>query len=156
MGFVGKIIGPLFFIMVLFAALTSSVSLMETVVAGIMHKFNLSRKKVSFAIFIIFLAASVVICLGYNIFYFELMLPTSDSPGQLLDVLDYISNYLIMPVISILTCILIGWIKKPSWAIEEMEVSGYKFKKKMLYSVVIRYLSPVIMTVLLIKALGIF
>lgn len=155
MGFVGNIIGPVFFLMVLFAALTSSVSIMETIVASAMQKFNVGRKKMSLIIFVIFLALAVVICLGYNVFYFEYILPNG-TKAQLLDIMDYISNYLIMPVIAISTCILIGWIKKPKWIIEEMEASGHKFTRKTLYSVIVKYIAPVLMTILLIKALGIF
>ena len=155
MGMTGKIIAPLFFIMVLFAALTSSVSIMETIVASCMQKFNASRKKVSLVISGIFAVAALVVCLGYSAFYFELHLPNG-TVGQLLDVLDYLSNYLIMPVISILTCVLIGWFKKPSWVIKEMEYGGAKFGRKGLYVVIVKYLAPVMMFVLFLKAIGLF
>ncbi len=155
MGFVGNIVGVVFFIMVLFAALTSSVSIMETIVASLMEKTGKGRKQVSLIIFVIFIALGALVCAGYNIFYFELHLPNG-TVGQLLDVLDYLSNYLMMPVISIATCILIGWVKKPDWIIEEMEVSGDKFGRKTLYRVMVKYVAPIAMTVLLIKALGIF
>ncbi len=155
MGIVGKFIGPIFFLMVVFAALTSSVSIMETIVASCMQKFNASRKKVSLIIALAFAIASLVVCAGYNIFYFELTLPNG-TVGQILDVLDYISNYLIMPVISLLTCILIGWIKKPEWVIEEMEYSGDKFSRKSMYRIIIKYFAPVMMFVLFLKAIGLF
>ena len=58
--------------------------------------------------------------MGYNVFYFDMTLPTG-AVGQLLDLLDYISNSFLMPIISLFTCILIGWIVKPKWAIDEME-----------------------------------
>ena len=155
MGFLGRIVGVVFFIMVLFAALTSSVSIMETIVAGVMQKTGKSRKKVSLIIFIIFIALSVIVCMGYNVLYFSITLPNG-TVGQILDVLDYLSNYLIMPVISISTCILIGWLKKPDYIIEEMESSGHKFGRKKLYSVMIKYIAPISMLVLLLKALGLF
>lgn len=155
MGFVGKIIGPVFFVMVTFAALTSSVSIMETIVADCINKFNISRKKASLTLTVVFTVASLVICAGYNVFYFELSLPNG-STGQLLDLFDYISNYLMMPLISIFTCILIGWIKKPEWIIEEMEFSGQKFSRKGVYKVIIKYFAPVMMTILFLKAIGLF
>ena len=61
-----------------------------------------------------------------------------------------------MPVISILTCVLIGWFKKPSWVIEEMEYGGAKFGRKGLYVVIVKYLAPVMMFVLFLKAIGLF
>lgn len=158
MGVVGPIIAIAFFIMVLFAALTSSVSIMETIVANCIQKFGVSRKKVSIIIFAIFAIAAIIICLGYNVLYFEMVLPNTPEGknAQLLDVMDYISNFLLMPIVSILTCILIGWIKKPGWVIEEIEQNGVKFKKKKLYTIVVKYMAPILMFALLLKALGLF
>ena len=158
MGAIGKYVGIVFFIMVIFAALTSSVSIMETLVASCMDWFKTSRKKTSLIIFAIFAVLAIVICLGYNVLYFEAVLPTTAEGGsaQLLDVMDYISNYLLMPVIAILTCVLIGWIVKPKYIIEEMELGGVKFKKKTLYSIIVKFVAPVLLTILLAKAVGIF
>lgn len=158
MGHVGRIVAVTFFVMVVFAALTSSVSIMETIVANCMNKFNMSRQKTSIIIFGLFAAAALVICLGYNVFYFEVSLPTlsEGSTAQLLDIVDYISNYLLMPIISVLTSILIGWVVKPKWVIDEIESSGAKFKRKKLYSVIVRYFASAVMTVLLFKAIGLF
>lgn len=158
MGPIGKYVGILFFIMVIFAALTSSVSIMETLVASCMGWFKASRKKVSLIVFAFFAVTAVVICLGYNVFYFEIVLPTTKAGGnaQLLDIADYISNYLIMPIVSLLTCILIGWVVKPKTVIEEMEASGHKYNKKGLYTVIVKFVAPIMMVILFAKAIGIF
>lgn len=156
MGVAGRVIGVVFFLMVEFAALTSSVSIMETVVANCMNKFNVSRKKMSLIIFAVFAIAGIVICLGYNVFYFEINLPNGAKNQQLLDLMDYISNYFLMPIISLLTCVLVGWILKPKWVIDEVEASGHKFGRKTLYTVIIKYFAPVMMTVLFLKAIGLF
>ena len=153
MGRVGTIVGLVFFIMVAFAALTSSVSIMETLVASCMDLFHVSRKKMSLIIGAIAAAASIAICLGYNVLYFELTLPNG-SVGQLLDVMDYISNSFLMPLISLLTCIFVGWVIKPKWIEEEMQASGHPFKRKKLYSFMIRYVAPVIMAVLFLSSTG--
>ncbi|MBQ2237261.1 MAG: sodium-dependent transporter [Clostridia bacterium] len=155
MGAIGPIVGFVFFIMVIFAALTSSVSIMETLVASCMGFFKKSRKTTSLIIFTVFASAAVVICMGYNVLFFNITLPNG-AQAQLLDVMDYISNFLIMPIVSLCTCILIGWVAKPKTVIEEMESSGHKFKKKALYSVIVKYFAPVIMVILLAKALGLF
>lgn len=154
MGGAGHIVGSAFFIMVAFAALTSSVSIMETLVANCMEIFSASRKKVSLIIGALSAAAAVIICMGYNIFYFELTLPNG-SEGQLLDLMDYISNSLLMPLISLLTCIFVGWILKPQWIAEEMESSGHPFVRKKLYNYMIRFAAPVIMAVLFLQSTGI-
>ena len=155
MGFVGNIVGIVFFIMVLFAALTSCVSIMETLVASCMDKFKKSRKTVSLALAGIYAGLATIICLGYNVFYFEVNMPTGGT-GQLLDIMDYASNYVLMPVVSILTCILIGWIMKPSFIIDEIKKSSASFKREKLYSVMIKYIAPVMLGVLFLKSLGLF
>lgn len=154
MGNVGNIIGLIFFIMVAFAALTSCVSIMETLVANCMEIFHVSRKKLSLIIGVISAAAAIVICLGYNVFYFELKLPNG-SIGQLLDVMDYISNSFLMPFISFLSCIFIGWVVGPQWISEEMESSGHPFTRKKLYNFMIKYVATVMMAVLFLQSTGI-
>ena len=155
MGFAGNIVGIVFFIMVLFAALTSCVSIMETLVASCMEKFHASRKKVSLIIAGIYAGLAAVICLGYNVLYFEAPMPTGGT-GQLLDIMDYISNYVLMPVVSILTCVLIGWIVKPSYVVDEIKKSSPSFKREKLYVVMIKFVAPVMLLVLLLKSFGLF
>lgn len=156
MGFVGRIIGPAFFIMVAFAALTSSVSIMEAIVGACMETFKTSRKKISVIIAVLSAAAAVVVCLGYNVLSFGITLPTGATGQNLLDVLDYISNSLFMPIISLLTCIVIGWVVKPKWVIDEVESSGVKFGRKKLYTVMIKYVAPALMVLLFLQSIGIF
>lgn len=153
MGKAGTIVGLVFFIMVAFAAITSCVSVMETLVANCMELFHTSRRRTSIVIGLISAAAAVIICLGYNILYFELTLPNG-STAQLLDLMDYISNSFLMPLISLLTCILVGWILKPEWIAEEMEGSGHTFRRKKLYTVMIQYVTPVMMAVLFLQSTG--
>lgn len=155
MGFAGNIVGPVFFVMVFFAALTSCVSIMETLVASCMEKFNKSRKVVSIVIALIYAAAAVVICMGYNVLYFNITLPNG-AAAQLLDVMDYISNYLMMPIVSILTCVLIGWVMKPKYLIDEVKKGGGSFKRAGLYTVMVKFIAPVMLLVLFLNALGIF
>lgn len=155
MGFVGIIVGVVFFIMVAFAALTSSVSIMETIVASLMEKTGKTRKQISLLVAIAATVGAVIICLGYNVFYFEFELPNG-SVGQLLDIADYASNSLLMPLVAIFTSVLIGWVVKPKWVIEELEASGHKFKRKTLYTVIIKFVVPVVMSVLFLQAIGIF
>lgn len=155
MGGAGVVIGIIFFVMILFAALTSCVSIMETLVGTAMNKFKTSRKKTSIVIGIISLVAAVVICLGYNVFYFELKLPNG-STGQLLDVMDYISNSFLMPLIAFLTAIFVGWVIKPKWIQEEMEIGAKKFSRAKLYSFMVKFVVPVIMAVLFFQSTGIF
>lgn len=154
MGDLGPFVGILFFVTVLFAALTSSVSVMEAVVAGVMDRFSVSRKKASLIIACITFVMGTVVCLGYSSLYFEYTLPNG-SVGQILDIMDYISNFILMPVVSIATCILVGWILKPDFVFEEVEQGQFKFRRKGLYVVMLKYIVPVILVILLLQAVGI-
>ena len=153
MGFAGRMVGILFFVLAGFAALTSCISVLESIVANCMELLHTERKKTTKVLSVIYLAATAVIALGYSIFYVEAPLPNG-STGQLLDIMDYISNSFLMPFISLLSSILIGWIIKPDWIAEEMELNETKFKKKRLYNVMIRYIMPVIMLVLFLQSTG--
>lgn len=154
MGRIGNLIGCLFFAMVLFAALTSAVSVMEAVVSSFMDKFHMSRIKAAAIETVIALAGGILVCLGYNKLYFEISLPNGAS-AQILDVMDYISNNCFMPLVAIGTCILIGWVTKPDVIIDEVEKSGCRFGRKKLYVIMIRYVAPVLLIILLLKSLGI-
>ncbi len=154
MGGLGRFVGCLFFAMVLFAALTSSISIMEAVVSSLIDKFQWTRKKAVVVEFLITLAAGIAVCFGYNRWYFELKLPNG-ATAQILDVMDYISNNILMPIVAIGTCILIGWILKPKTIIKEATKNGEKFGRERLYTVMIKYITPVLLLVLLLKSLGI-
>lgn len=154
MGAVGNVIGCMFFAMVLFAALTSAVSVMEAVVASLMDKFHISRLKAAALETVIALVFGMVVCLGYNKWYFELELPNG-AIAQILDVMDYISNNCLMPIVAIATCVLVGWVIKPQVIIDEVEKSGAKLGRKKLYIVMIKYVAPVLLVILLLKSLGI-
>ena len=154
MGPIGNVIGCLFFAMVLFAAITSSVSILEAIVASLIDQFRVSRKVATGieAVFAVVLA--VVVCLGYNVFYFEAKLPNGAS-AQILDIMDYVSNNILMPVVAIGTCILIGWIMKPKYVIDEIEKNGSKFGRRKLYIAMIKVVAPILLLVLLLMSLGV-
>ena len=154
MGKGGTVVGALFFVAAIFATLTSCFSVLESIVANCMEIFHTGRKKTVLTLSAIYLAASAVIALGYSLFYFEVKLPNG-STGQLLDIADYISNSVMMPLIALLSTILIGWVKGPDYVIDEMESSGHPFRRKRIYRVMIRYIAPVLMLILFLQSTGI-
>ena len=154
MGGIGTVVGIAFFVMVFFAALTSSISIMEALVSSFMDKFHMNRKKATLANALIALVVGIIVCMGYTAFYFEASFGTVVA-GQILDVLDYISNSVLMPVVAIATCILVGWVVKPKTIIDEVTRNGETFGRKGLYVVMVKYITPVMLAVLLAKSLGI-
>ena len=153
----GTAVGILFFLTVAFAALTSSVSIMEAITACAMDQFGWGRKKASLAVSLSTLIMGIIVCLGYNVLYFEAVLPNTPAGknAQILDILDYISNYVLMPVVSIATCIFIGWVVKPGTVIGEVRRNGESFRRETLYVVMVKFITPVLLMLLLLQALGI-
>lgn len=142
----GQVIGALFFLLVLFAALTSSISLMETVVSIVCDKLKWDRKLACGAVFLFSVIMGLFSCLGYSVW------DTVTIIGmQLLDFFDFITNSVMMPVVAFFTCIFVGYVIKPQAIIREVELTG-KFKKKALFNVVIKYLAPVCIIAILITS----
>lgn len=155
MGFAGEILGLIFFVMVLFAAVTSAVSILEATTVSIMDKFNWSRRRSVVAMAGTGFIFSYIVCRGYNDWYFEFPLPNG-AVAQILDIFDYISNNILMPFVSICTCILFGWIVKPRLLIGEMRLNGYAFRRKTLYIIMLRYIAPCLLAILLLGAFGLY
>ncbi len=153
MGRIGNFVGILFFALILFAALTSAVSIMEAVVSSLMDQFHISRMRAVVIEGLIALVIGILVCLGYNKLYFELLLPNGVT-AQLLDLMDYISNNILMPIVAIATCILVGWILKPKFVIDEVQKGGRKMGRKGLYQVMIKIVAPLLLLVLFLKSLG--
>ncbi|MCR4734070.1 MAG: sodium-dependent transporter, partial [Treponema sp.] len=154
LGKFGEFIGLIFFVMVMFAALTSAVSILEAITSSMMDKFQWSRRRSAFIMACSTFVVSIIVCLGYNVFYFDLKLPNG-AVGQILDILDYVSNNVLMPIIGLLTCILIGWVAKPNTTIDEIRLNGEKFARQQLYIVMIKFVAPVLLFIILLTGVGI-
>ena len=148
----GSIIGVVFFVMVLLAALTSSISLMETVVSTIQDKWKLERKVTCLIVLGISLVLGLPSCLGYSAWSGVKLLGM-----QFLDFFDFTTNSVMMPIVALATAIFVGFFLKPRAVIEEVELEGNKFTLKRMFSVVIRFIAPVcILVILASSVLGAF
>lgn len=152
LGAIGAVIGLAFFLMVLFAAMTSAVSILEACVSAVMDKFHWSRSKAVTIMGIYGFITAIIVCQGYNNLYFEYELPNG-AVGQILDIFDYISNNFLMPICALCTCILIGWVAGPRLLIGEMKMNGYNFPRKTMYVVMLKFIVPVMLFILLVVSL---
>ena len=158
MGTAGLIVGIIFFVTVLFAALTSSISILEAIVSSLMDKFNWSRKKAVVVETVIALFLGVVVCLGFvegSPFHFKnLKLPNGGNTT--LDLFDYISNSILMPIVAIGTCIFVGWVIKSQVIENEATKNGEKFGRRHMFRVMVKYIAPILLVILLlVSAFGI-
>lgn len=142
----GNIIGVVFFLLVFFAALTSSISLMETVVSIIQDKLHLKRTTICLIVVagctLFALPSTLGFGLWENIKIFGL---------NFLDFFDFISNSVIMPIVALLTCVFVGYVIKPKTLSEEIALTG-KFKSEKIFTVIIKYIAPVCILAILISS----
>lgn len=141
----GQIIGALFFVLVTLAALTSSISLTETVTAVVMEKTGLSRIKSCTLVTAFTIILGMLSVLGYSVWsdftIFDM---------QLLDFFDFTTNNLMMPVTALFTCILVGYVVKTKYVEDEVMYGEKAFRSKLLYRVMIKYICPVCMIIILV------
>ncbi len=146
MGAASQIVGFVFFLLVLFAALTSAISLTEACVSNIQDTTSWSRKK-CLGIFTAFLVvAGIIINAGYSGLSF--IQPLGEG-STLLDFFDFISNSILMPIVAIATCIFVGFIIKPQTIIDEIKQSS-KFGCAGAWAFMIKYVAPILVALILI------
>lgn len=134
----GNIIALLFFILVFFAAITSSISIMEAIVSSLMDKFHLKRIPCCLIVIGICLLLGIPSSLG-NGLWANIKILGMDF----LTFFDYISNSILMPIVAFCTCILVGWVIKPKALTDEITKNGEKFGRKKLFNVMIKYIAPI-------------
>ncbi|ATD55327.1 sodium-dependent transporter [Clostridium chauvoei] len=149
----GQLFEFMFFVLIAIAALTSTVSLMETVVTFVSEQFNLTRKK-----------TIVIITSGL----FALAIPSILSFGPLshikllgdrgvFDTLDFVTGQIFLPIGGILICLFIAWVWGIKNAAKEISNDGsLKFKIKGIYSISVKYLAPLSILIIFLYGLGIF
>ena len=141
----GTVIGILFFILVFFAAITSSISLMEAIVSMITDKFKIKRLPAILIVFGVAVLLGIPSSLGNGI-WSNIKLLGMDF----LTFFDFISNSILMPIVAFCTCLLIGWIVGTKTVTSEITKNGEKFARERLYNVMIKYVSPVCMLVIIV------
>lgn len=142
----GTVIGVAFFILVLLAALTSSISIMEAIVSNLMDAFKWSRKKSVAVIIIISLALGVVTSLGNGVLGDVKILGMN-----FLDFFDYLSNSVLMPIVALGTCIMIGWRVGTKVIEEEVTKNGNKMGRIAIFRIMVKYLAPICMIIILVS-----
>ena len=140
----GSVIGTVFFVLVLFAALTSSISLMETIVSVVIDKTSLNRKTATICVTVVVLIIGIPSCLGYGPWAGITIIGM-----QFLDFFDFISNSVMMPIVAFLTCILVGHVVGTKVISDEVESGAGVFHRKKLHEVMVKWIAPVLLVLIL-------
>ena len=146
----GGIIGPVFYLLVLLAAMTSAVSLAETCTSVFTDGTGMGRRRSMLATVAIILILGMACVLGFGPLSIDI--PMSQGAGWL-GFLDTLTNSILMPVIAILMCLFIGYVAKPEFLEKEIEISS-SFRLKKVFRVMIMYVCPVLLTLMLVFGLG--
>ncbi len=141
----GEVIGVVFFVLVLVAALTSSISILEATTSMIMDKWHLKRNTSIVIIVVISIVLGIPSSLGNGVWSGIKVLGM-----DFLTFFDYISNSVLMPIVALGTCILVGWCIGTKPLEEEITRNGESFPRRGVYRVMIRYVSPVFLVVILV------
>ena len=151
----GNLIGFVFFLLVLFAALTSSISLMETIVSILMDKFHLKRRTTCVGVAIGALILGIPSSLGFGV-----LSHISWRNMTILDIMDFISNSILMPIVAFFTCIFVGFVISPKVISDEIKATNGRFKLEKMFTIIIKWVAPIILVLILVSsilnALGIY
>ena len=146
MGEAGGIVGCVFFILVIFAALTSSISLTEACVSIVQDGAGWSRKRSIAVSVAVITVVGFVVNLGYSSLAF--IQPLGDGTS-ILDFMDFLSNSVMMPLAALMTCIFVGWVIGPKVIADEVKVSA-RFRLEKVWTVTIKYIAPVCIALILV------
>ena len=145
----GTFVGVLFFILVLFAALTSSIALTESSVSTIEDELGWSRKKSTLLVAVVMVILGTLSCLGYG------PLASVTIIGmQFLDFFDFMTNSVMMPIAAIATCLLVSRVIGVEKIEEEVTQGGKPFKRKRVFNMMIRRLCPIFAAIILISSVA--
>ena len=145
----GTFVGVLFFILVLFAALTSSIALTESSVSTIEDELGWSRKKSTLLVAVVMVILGTLSCLGYG------PLASVTIIGmQFLDFFDFMTNSVMMPIAAIATCLLVSRVIGVEKIEEEVIQGGKPFKRKRVFNMMIRRLCPIFAAIILISSVA--
>lgn len=141
----GRIICVAFFLLVLLAALTSSIAMMETAVSALQDHFRWKRPVACLLVVVVVVLLGVPSSLGNGVW--QQVRPFGLS---LLDFFDFVGNNFLMPIVALLTCLFVGYALGPDVLIAEARL---KKREAALFTTIIRYVAPVFIVLILVSSL---
>ncbi|MBR0056556.1 MAG: sodium-dependent transporter [Kiritimatiellae bacterium] len=153
-GRVGAWVGMAFFLLVVFAALTSAISLYEACVASVCDLLGMKRRNATFFMFFVISFLATFSALGYGPWAKVTLFGM-----QFLDFFDFVTNSALMPVVAAATCVFVGWVLGPKAVEDEVAQGGHRFVSASLYRAMVKYFAPLLIAAILVsevcRALGI-
>ena len=148
MGF-GTGTGILFFLLVLFAAVTSSIALTESAVSTFEDELHWSRKKATVFMTVSMIFLGTLSCRGYGP-----LAGITVIGMQFLDFFDFLTNSVMMPIAAIATCLLVSRVIGVEKIENEVTEGGHLFKRKVIFQFMIKYLCPIFAAIILVSSVA--
>ena len=148
----GEFIAPVFYLLVLFAALTSAVSLLEAVVSVFSDATNGRRNRSIVLALIVLIPLGILAVLGFGPLMTDL--GPFDQGAGILGIFDTLTNSIMMPIAAILTCVFIAVVIKTKAITDEVEAEGQHFRSKGLFEVMIKFVCPIMLSFMLVLGLA--
>ena len=145
----GHVVGTLFFLLVLFAAITSSIALTESAVSTFEDELGWSRERATFMIGIIMLALGSLSALGYGP-----LAGVTVFGMQFLDFFDFLTNSVMMPIAAIATCLLVSRVIGVERIEQEVTREGKPFRRQKVFNFMVRYLCPIFAVIILVSSVA--
>ncbi len=145
-GAAGPWVGTVFFLLVIFAALTSAISLYEACVASVCDLLHIERKPATFFTFFLIAFLAVFSAIGYGAWG-----KVTLFGQQFLDFFDFVTNSVLMPIVAALTCIFIGWVVGPKTIEDEVLHGEARFAAAGFYRVMVKYVAPALIVAVLVS-----
>ena len=145
----GGVIGTIFFVLVFFAALTSAISLMETIVSVFMDKFGWKRQFTGIFVAILALIMGIPSSLGFGSLSF-----ISWNGMSVLDIMDFASNSVLMPIVALFTCIFVGFVIKPKAIADDVKETDGTFRSEGMFNIMIKWVAPLFLFIILISSVA--
>ena len=145
----GTVVGILFFTLVLFAAVTSSIALTESAVSTFEDELGWDRHQATVLIGVIMLVLGSLSALGYGP-----LAGVTVFGMQFLDFFDFLTNSVMMPIAAITTCLLVSRVIGVKKIEEEVTLSGKPFRRKVIFNFMIQYLCPVFAAIILVSSVA--
>ena len=145
----GTVVGVLFFVLVLFAAVTSSIALTESAVSTFEDELGWDRKRSTVLIGVIMIALGSLSALGYGP-----LAGVTVFGMQMLDFFDFLTNSVMMPIAAIATCLLISRVVGVDAIAQEVTAGGKPFRRKKIFCFMIRWLCPIFAAIILASSVA--
>ena len=150
----GTFFGCLFFILLMFAAWTSSISLLEPAVSWMVENKNMTRNRSAYIAGFIAWFLGLFTVLSFNHWKFEFSFAGMVKENGIFDIFDILTSNIMLPLGGVLVAIFASWLMSRASTVDELGLGDSKTYK--VWRFVVRYIAPLGVIIIFLHAMGFF